>query len=129
VDERHRHRYEVNPKYVQDIEKSGMIFVGQSEDGDRMEIMELRNHKYYVGVQYHPEYLSRPTKPSAPFVGFVLASSNKLNSYLKQASLSNGSPIKRVKTDHLNSANNLNGSNNNNSTIFASNTEQTAVSS
>ena len=129
MDERHRHRYEVNPKYVQDIEKSGMIFVGQSEDGDRMEIMELRNHKYYVGVQYHPEYLSRPTKPSAPFVGFVLASSNKLNSYLKQASLSNGSPIKRVKTDHLNSANNLNGTINNNSTIFSSNTEQTAVSS
>ena len=82
VDERHRHRYEVNPKYVADLEKNGMIFTGQSEDGNRMEVMELQNHPYYVGVQYHPEYLARPTNPSAPFVGFVLASCSKLNSYL-----------------------------------------------
>lgn len=82
VNERHRHRYEVNPKYVEDLEKIGMIFTGQSEDGDRMEIMELKNHPYYVGVQYHPEYLARPTNPSAPFVGFILASCGKLTSYM-----------------------------------------------
>jgi CTP synthase len=82
VDERHRHRYEVNPNYVSDLESNGMIFTGQSEDGNRMEIMELKNHPYYVGVQYHPEYLSRPSKPSAPYVGFVLAASLKLNTYL-----------------------------------------------
>lgn len=83
VDERHRHRYEVNPKYVADLEKHGMRFPGQSEDGNRMEVMELQGHPYYVGVQYHPEYLSRPTKPSAPYVGFVLASCSKLKSFLE----------------------------------------------
>jgi hypothetical protein len=60
------------------LEKNGMIFVGQSEDGNRMEIMELRGHPYFVGVQYHPEYLSRPTKPSAPYLGFMLAACSKL---------------------------------------------------
>ena len=84
VDERHRHRYEVNPKYVSDLENNGMVFTGQSEDGNRMEVMELKAHPYYVGVQYHPEYLSRPTRPSAPYVGLVLASCNKLDSYLKK---------------------------------------------
>ena len=84
VDERHRHRYEVNPKYVDDLKKVGMEFTGQSEDGNRMEIMELNNHPYYVGVQYHPEYLARPTHPSAPFVGFILAASGKLESYLNR---------------------------------------------
>ena len=59
-----------------------MQFPGQSEDGNRMEVMELKSHPYYVGVQYHPEYLSRPYKPSAPFLGFVLASCNKLKPYL-----------------------------------------------
>ena len=92
VDERHRHRYEANPKYVPEFEKKVMIFVGQSEDGDRMEIMELEDHPYYVGVQYHPEYLSRPTRPSAPYVGFVLASCNKLNSYLNKL---NADPTKK----------------------------------
>ena len=82
VDERHRHRYEVNPKYVEELEKNGMIFTGQSEDGNRMEVMELSSHKYYVGVQYHPEYISRPYKPSAPYVGFVLAAAGKLNAYI-----------------------------------------------
>jgi CTP synthase len=83
VDERHRHRYEVNPKYVADLESHGMKFPGQSEDGNRMEIMELDSHPYYVGVQYHPEYLSRPTKPSAPYVGFVLACCSKLKPFLE----------------------------------------------
>ncbi len=82
VDERHRHRYEVNPKYVADLKSAGMVFTGQSEDGNRMEIMELKGHQYYVGVQYHPEYLARPTRPSAPFVGLVLAASGKFEAYL-----------------------------------------------
>ena len=91
VDERHRHRYEVNPKYVEELEKNGMIFTGQSEDGNRMEVMELSSHKYYVGVQYHPEYISRPYKPSAPYVGFVLAVSGKLDSYLQNKVINNPS--------------------------------------
>ena len=86
VDERHRHRYEVNPNIAHELENNGMIFPGQSEDGNRMEILELTSHPYYVGVQYHPEYLSRPLKPSAPFVGLVLAACNKLKPFVDSLS-------------------------------------------
>nr|CAD7572110.1 unnamed protein product [Timema californicum] len=82
VAERHRHRYEVNPRYVPDLEAAGMKFVGHDEDKVRMEMMELDGHPFYVAVQFHPEYLSRPLKPSPPFLGFILASCNKLQSYL-----------------------------------------------
>ena len=71
VDERHRHRYEVNLSYVEEIEKAGMKFVGRSDDNERMEIVELDNHPYFVAVQYHPEYISRPLKPSAPYLGLI----------------------------------------------------------
>lgn len=84
VDERHRHRYEVNPKYVAELEAKGLKFVGHDKEKERMEIMELENHPYYVATQYHPEYLSRPLKPSPPFMGFILASVGKLQSYLNQ---------------------------------------------
>lgn len=82
VGERHRHRYEINPTYVDQLEEKGLKFVGTDEDKQRMEIVELENHPYYVGVQFHPEYLSRPLKPSPPFLGLILASVNKLQSYL-----------------------------------------------
>ncbi|CAG8490510.1 8631_t:CDS:10 [Acaulospora morrowiae] len=82
--ERHRHRYEVNPKFVSTFEKNGLCFVGRDETGQRMEIMELQGHPFFVGTQYHPEYLSRPLKPSAPFLGFVVASAGlSLDSVLK----------------------------------------------
>lgn len=84
VEERHRHRYEVNPTVVSQLEAKGMKFVGRSEDGERMEIMELEGHPYYVGVQYHPEYISRPMKPSAPYLGLLLASTGKLSAYVKR---------------------------------------------
>lgn len=84
VDERHRHRYEINPKYVADLEAKGMKFVGTDSEKERMEIMELDDHPYFVAVQYHPEYLSRPLKPSPPFLGLILASVGKLQSYLNQ---------------------------------------------
>jgi CTP synthase len=84
VDERHRHRYEVNPKYVPDLEAKGLKFVGHDSDKQRMEIMELDNHPYYVACQYHPEYLSRPLRPSPPFTGLILASIGKLQTYLNQ---------------------------------------------
>ncbi len=71
IDERHRHRYEVNPAYIEEYEKAGMKFVGRSDDNERMEILELENHPYFVGVQYHPEYISRPLKPSAPYLGLI----------------------------------------------------------
>lgn len=60
------------------------MFVGTDEEEQRMEIVELEDHPYYVGMQYHPEYLSRPLKPSPPFLGLVLASVGKLQSYLNK---------------------------------------------
>lgn len=82
VDERHRHRYEVNPKYVPQLEKHGMSFVGTDIDKNRMEIIELPGHPYFVATQYHPEYLSRPLKPSPPFLGLILAAEGRLQSYI-----------------------------------------------
>ncbi|XP_035835284.1 CTP synthase isoform X2 [Helianthus annuus] len=83
VDERHRHRYEVNPEVVGDLEKTGLRFVGKDETGQRMEILELQSHPFYVGVQFHPEYKSRPGKPSALFLGLILAATGKLEAYVK----------------------------------------------
>ncbi|KAI8055888.1 CTP synthase N-terminus-domain-containing protein [Syncephalis plumigaleata] len=82
VDERHRHRYEVNPEYVPELEKMGLRFIGRDDTGERMEIIEMADHPYMVGVQYHPEYLSRPLKPSPPFVGLVAAAGGFLNEWL-----------------------------------------------
>lgn len=82
VNERHRHRYEINPSYVQRLEEAGMRFVGTDVHVERMEIMELDKHPYYVGVQYHPEYLSRPLQPSAPFTGLILAATGQLQAHL-----------------------------------------------
>ena len=74
VDERHRHRYEVNPELITKIEEAGLIYVGKDETGQRCEIMELENHPFYVGTQYHPEFKSRPGRPSPPFLGLLKAS-------------------------------------------------------
>jgi CTP synthase len=134
VDERHRHRYEVNPAVVPKLSRAGLHFVGMGVDetatethinartassdalvkmaedttnkieeenllsnierictigGDganrtavRMEIVELKGHPYFIGVQYHPEYLSHPLEPSPPFFGLVLAASGQLDQYL-----------------------------------------------
>jgi len=84
IDERHRHRYEVNPTLTQYYEERGLHFVGQDEDGERMEVVELQNHPYYVAVQFHPEFLSRPLKPSPVYLGLILASVNKLENFLSR---------------------------------------------
>eukprot|EP01080_Neovahlkampfia_damariscottae_P003659 gene3660-6475_t len=84
IEERHRHRYEANYKMIDEFEEKGMSFVAQDETGQRQEIIELDDHPYFVGCQYHPEYLSRWFKPSPPFVGLVLAASGKLDSFLKE---------------------------------------------
>jgi len=73
VDERHRHRYEVNPELIEQIEGAGLKYVGKDETGQRCEIMELDNHPYFVGTQYHPEFKSRPNRPSPPFLGLLKA--------------------------------------------------------
>ena len=77
VNERHRHRYEVNPKYVETLEKSGLVFSGKSPDGILMEFMELPNHPYFVGTQAHPEFKSRPMKPAPMFDGLIKAAKKK----------------------------------------------------
>ncbi|KAJ0053228.1 hypothetical protein Pint_00900 [Pistacia integerrima] len=68
VDERHRHRYEVNPEVIGALEEAGLKFVGKDETGKRMEILELPGHPYYVGSQFHPEFKSRPGRPSPMFL-------------------------------------------------------------
>jgi len=68
-EERHRHRYEVSPEYIDDLEAAGLVFSGIS--GKRMEILELPDHPFFLGTQFHPEFRSRPTRASPPFVGFL----------------------------------------------------------
>lgn len=85
--ERHRHRYEVNPKLIDQIEKKGLKFVGKDETGSRMELLELEGHKFFVGTQYHPEYLSKVLDPSRPFLGLVAASSGTLPEILQRDDL------------------------------------------
>uniref|UniRef100_A0A667YAR0 CTP synthase n=1 Tax=Myripristis murdjan TaxID=586833 RepID=A0A667YAR0_9TELE len=82
VDERHRHRFEVNPDLKHHFEDKGLNFVGQDVEGERMEVIELEDHVYFVGVQYHPEFTSRPIKPSPPYFGLLLAAAGKLQGYL-----------------------------------------------
>ncbi|KAI7870478.1 CTP synthase [Spinellus fusiger] len=78
VDERHRHRYEVNPVHVETFEAKGLRFIGKDETGERMEIVEVEGHPYFVGCQYHPEYLTRPLKPAPLFMGLIQAASGQL---------------------------------------------------
>jgi len=88
VFERHRHRYEVNPLVVAQLENVGLEFSGQDERGQRMEILEYYGedsmHPFYLCVQFHPELKSRPNRPSPPFLGFVLASAGHLERRLKK---------------------------------------------
>ncbi len=76
VKERHRHRYEVNITYKEKFEKNGMYFSGLSPDGMLPEIIELKNHPWFVGVQFHPEFKSRPLSPHPLFSSFIKASKN-----------------------------------------------------
>jgi CTP synthase len=101
IHERHRHRYEVNPDYIERLTEGGLHFVGKDDKGERMEVIELKDHPWYVGVQFHPEYLSRYVfyhrfspelspncshvliifrvlHPSPPYLGFVAAASGCL---------------------------------------------------
>lgn len=99
--ERHRHRYEVNPDFIKPLTESGLRFVGKDERGERMQILELpgasilfvqafskvaderphflrriTDHPYFVGLQAHPEFCTRPLNPSPPFLGFIAAASS-----------------------------------------------------
>ena len=76
IKERHRHRYEVNIGYKDKFEKNGMIFSGLSPDNMLPEIIELKNHPWFVGVQFHPEFKSRPLSPHPLFSSFIKAAKN-----------------------------------------------------
>ena len=82
IKERHRHRYEVNPKYIERLEKAGLVFSGRSPDGTLMEIAELpregtagaeHTHPFFLGTQFHPEFLARPLMPHPLFTAFMKA--------------------------------------------------------
>jgi CTP synthase len=76
IHERHRHRYEVNIAFKEKFEKKGMIFSGLSPDNKLPEIIELKNHPWYIGVQFHPEFKSRPLVPHPLFSSFIKAAKN-----------------------------------------------------
>ena len=73
IAERHRHRYELNNEFRQRLSDTGLTFSGVSPDGRLVEAAELSDAPFYVGVQYHPEFKSRPNKPHPLFLGFVEA--------------------------------------------------------
>ena len=76
IQERHRHRYEVNISYKEQFEKNGLIFSGLSPDNSLPEIIELKNHPWFVAVQFHPEFKSRPLAPHPLFSSFIKAAKN-----------------------------------------------------
>ena len=76
IEERHRHRYEVNIAFKDQFEKKGMIFSGLSPDNKLPEIIELKNHPWFIGVQFHPEFKSRPLAPHPLFSSFIKAAKN-----------------------------------------------------
>lgn len=77
ISERHRHRYEFNNEYLEKFAKNGLTIVGTTPDGKLVEIIELKNHSFFVGTQFHPELKSRPLSPHPLFLGFVKAASEK----------------------------------------------------
>ena len=79
ISERHRHRYEVNPSFIADLEKAGLVFSGRSPDGNLMEIAELpkSKHPFFLGTQFHPEFLAHPLNPHPLFTAFIKACVSK----------------------------------------------------
>ena len=73
IDERHRHRFEYNNEYKERLEEAGLICSGVSPDGSLVEIVELKNHPYFIAGQFHPELKSRPNRPAPLFVGLIKA--------------------------------------------------------
>lgn len=76
ISERHRHRYEFNNKYRKEFEAAGLVIAGTNPERDLVEIIELKNHPFFVGTQFHPEFQSRPLAPHPLFLAFIKASNN-----------------------------------------------------
>ncbi|GMH25808.1 hypothetical protein Nepgr_027651 [Nepenthes gracilis] len=116
VDERHRHRYEVNPDVIARLENAGLIFTGKDETGRRMEIVELPKHPFFMGVQFHPEFKSRPAKPSPPFLGLIAAAIGQLDDLLRPSASTKSRKrprayrIPRLKPYHHGMVDHANGS-------------------
>ena len=79
IQERHRHRYEFNNAYRSALEEKGMVFSGLSPDGKLVEIIEIKDHPFFIASQFHPEFLSRPLSAHPLFAGFVKAALQKGN--------------------------------------------------
>ena len=73
IQERHRHRYEFNDKFRQKLEKSGLIISGTSPNGKLVEVVEIAQHPFFVGTQFHPEFTSRPLSPHPLYLSFIEA--------------------------------------------------------
>ncbi len=78
ISERHRHRYEFANEYRELLENAGLCLSGLSPDGNLVETVEIAGEEFFVGVQYHPEFKSRPNKPHPLFMGFVKAALNNM---------------------------------------------------
>jgi CTP synthase len=71
ISERHRHRYEINPKLITKLESKELKFTGKAKDGIRMEMLEIPSHRYFIASQFHPEFKSRPNAPAPMFYNLV----------------------------------------------------------
>jgi len=91
IQERHRHRWEVNPNYWDTLTSHGIVFSGKSPDSRRMEILELPNRFYFLASQFHGEFKSRPSKPDGEYYGFIKACLDK--------NLRKAEPFKEVQTE------------------------------
>src|SRR5262249_51665685 len=94
VHERHRHRYEINNQYVGQLAANGFLVSGTSPDGNLVEVVELRDHPWFVAVQCHPEFQSKPTKAHPLFRAFIQASLARRESKKKsEAARSRGAAV------------------------------------
>ncbi|KAJ5170497.1 uncharacterized protein N7500_003280 [Penicillium coprophilum] len=78
IEERHRNQYEINPQMVEELEKAGLAVIGKDATHKRVEIVEIRDHPFFLGVQFYPEYLSRVLRPSKVFLGLFAAAAGCL---------------------------------------------------
>lgn len=77
IHERHRHRYEFNNDFREQLEQAGLIISGVSPDGQLVEAIELPNHPFFIGTQFHPEYIAHPLTPHPVFMSFLAAAEYK----------------------------------------------------
>ena len=98
VNERHRHRYEVNNSYRETLSEAGMVFSGTSPDGRLVEIAELEDHPFFIGSQFHPEFKSRPLRPAPLFDGFLAACGNVKKTRVGESAVEETNPAEERAT-------------------------------